>query len=223
MTDSIDELISKGIHHGENFRVGDALDCFTKALQLDKNNLNAWSGAATAWQNMAEHYRRSSNNEKMLESAEHSEKCWNEVLQRNDSNIEAWFGKGSVILDYLGKSEEALNCFQKTLELDKNHVEALMNMGILLDHNDQILDAITCFKLALKLDDTNQPLWFNSGVTLAKQGLHKEALDCFNKSIDLNDMHVNSWLFKSKILKTLGCDDESEICMKKYNELTKNN
>ena len=210
MTDSIDELISQGVHHGESFRTGDALDCFTKALQLDKNNLKAWSGAATAWQNMAEHYRRSSNNEKMLEAAEHSEKCWNEVLQRNNSNIEAWFGKGSVILDYLGKAEDALNCFKKTLELDENHLEAMMNMGILLDNNNQIADAMVCFKKALKLDDTNQPLWFNVGVTLAKQGINEEALDCFNKSIELNDVHVNSWLFKSKILKILDRKNESE-------------
>lgn len=220
---SVVELISQGLDHGKNNRLGDALDCFTKILQIDRNNLKAWIGCAITWQKMAEHYRQSSNNEKILESATNSEKCWNEVIQRENSNIDAWFGKGAVLFDYLDKPEEAFDCFTKTLELDENHVLALMNKGIILDDMDQPVDAIICFKLALKLDETCQPLWYNSGVTLARCGLNKEALDCFTKSIELDNTHVNSWLSKSEILKILGDEKESKFCMKKYEELISNN
>jgi tetratricopeptide (TPR) repeat protein len=223
MTDSIDDLISKGIELGKNEKYFDALKNFLKVLETDKNNVNAWRGGATSWEYIAKEYRRSSNFEKMKECAEESIRCWDEVIKLDDSIAEAWFGKGSVLWDFMRDAENALECFQNATDLDENHVLAYMNMGILLDNVNQPTDAITCFKLALKLDDTCQPLWYNAGVTLAKQGGYQEALDCFNKSIDLDGTHANSWLSKSKILKILGQINESEICMMKYDELTGNN
>ncbi len=223
MNESIHEMLSQGIECGKDGRPHDALDCFLKVLKIDKNNLKAWQGSAIAWQKIAEYSRQSSDDEAVLKSAQSSEKCWNEVIRRENSNAEAWFGKGSVLFDYLGRSEESFDCFTKTLELDKNHVLALMNKGIILDNANQPKDAIMCFKLGLKLDETCQPLWYNSGVTLARCGLNKEALDCFTKSIELDNTHINSWLSKSKILKILGDEKEFKFCMKKYNELTGNN
>ena len=66
------------------------------------------------------------------------------MIRIDKTDTEGWFGKGAVLSDYLGKPEEALDFFKKVVELDENHVLALMNIGIIMDDNDQPIEAIKC-------------------------------------------------------------------------------
>ena len=215
-------LLTMGIEQGKKGNLTGAMDCFVKILNNDKNHLGAWYNSGVTWEEMG---RAATTKDVGIECFKQAVSCYDEIIRIDKTDTEGWFGKGAVLSDYLGKPEEALDCFKKVIELSgppKYHVLALMNIGIIVDNNDQPEEAIKCFKMALNIDKTNQSLWYNAGVTLARTGVNKEALDCFTKSIELDSTHANSWRSKAEILKILGDKEGSEFCMKKFQILISN-
>ena len=222
MSEDTENILRMGIEQGKKGNFTGAMECFVKILNNDKNHLGAWYNSGVTWEEMG---RAATTKDVGIECFKQAVSCYDEIIRIDKTDTEGWFGKGAVLSDYLGKSEEALDCFKKVIELSgppKYHVLALMNIGIIVDNNDQPEAAIKCFKMALNIDKTNQPLWYNAGVTLARAGVNKEALDCFTKSIELDSTHANSWRSKAVILKILGDKEGSEFCMKKFQILISN-
>ena len=222
MSEDTENILRMGIEQGKKGNFTGAMECFVKILNNDKNHLGAWHNSGVAWEEMG---RAATTKDVGIKCFKQAVSCYDEIIRIDKTDTEGWFGKGAVLSDYLGKPEEALDCFKKVIELSappKYHVLALMNIGIIVDNNDQPEEAIKCFKLALYIDKTNQSLWYNAGVTLARAGVNKEALDCFTKSIELDSTHANSWRSKAEILKILGDKEGSEFCMKKFQILISN-
>ena len=226
MSEDTENILRMGIEQGKKGNFTGAIDCFVKILKNDKNHSRAWHNSGVTWEEMG---RAATTKDVGIECFKQAVSCYDEIIRIDKTDTEGWFGKGAVLSDYLGKPEEALDCFKKVIELSgppKYHVLALMNIGIIVDNNDQPEEAIKCFKMALKIDKTNQRVWYSLGITLARSSANnetlKEALDCFTKSIELNNTHVNSWRSKAEILKILGDKEGSEFCMKKFQILTSN-
>ena len=218
MTDSIEELISKGNECIENVLLIDALDCFQKVLSIEPDNQNALQSCASIWEDMA-----LSSTDSKKKYAQVSETFWDKLIQLNPSNAEYIVNKGQILQYYLDDSDKALTCYQSALQLDSSLHMAWMHLGVIFSNSSDWENALVSYEKAIELDDMSNLLCLNFGITHAKMGKYEKALECFERSLYLDDTHAYAWKSKCKILDTLGRYDESKICGKKYYELTKNN
>jgi tetratricopeptide (TPR) repeat protein len=104
-----------------------------------------------------------------------------EAEERN-SRLTLLLGKGQALLN-LGKTDEALACFDEALRLDPNNGETLVKRGAAFEKAKRFDEAIECYDRAIAL---------NSGLTLAylyKGGVYNqlerfdEALQCYEQAL----------------------------------------
>lgn len=90
-----------------------------------------------------------------------------------------------VMLDRLGKTEEALAYYQHALELDPNHAGAYNNIGFLYYSNGMMGDAELCFRRAVEFKSNRADFLTNLGAVLNAQGRVEEAEQFLLAAIDL--------------------------------------
>jgi tetratricopeptide (TPR) repeat protein len=74
-----------------------------------------------------------------------------QVLIRDPENAMAWQVKGNC-LDCEGKCEEALACYEKSLEFDPSNSETLFNKALTLRKLGRDTDAQCCIQDAVKAE-----------------------------------------------------------------------
>jgi tetratricopeptide (TPR) repeat protein len=100
--------------------------------------------------------------------------------------IETWFDK-SFVLYKIGKSEEALELIDKTLERQPNNPEIFCSKALLLFEKEMYEDALKFLDNALSLNIEDPGAWCYKGNTLCKLGRHDEALEAYDRSIGLSN------------------------------------
>ena len=100
----------------------------------------------------------------------------------------AWLSKGNV-LDKLEKYQEAIECYDKALEIVHN------------------------------TDERWWGLWYNKGHSLKKLGENQKAIDCFDKALEINPRNTDTWYNKGIALNNLGKKQEAIICFQKFIDL----
>jgi tetratricopeptide (TPR) repeat protein len=63
----------------------------------------------------------------------------------------------------LEKYDEAIECFEKDIEIDPNLAYAWYNKGHILGRLERLDDAIECFSKSLKIDPINADAWNSKG------------------------------------------------------------
>ncbi|HEY9764062.1 MAG TPA: substrate-binding domain-containing protein [Trichocoleus sp.] len=89
------------------------------------------------------------------------------------------------VLAVLGRTDSALDSFNRALEMDADSVEAWVGKGRLLSSMGRADEALFCFDKALELDPTSGPAWAGKGRTLIQIGRSQEGQTCLNKATEL--------------------------------------
>jgi hypothetical protein len=118
-----------------------------------------------------------------------------------------------------GKIDEALQSFDRVLELDPVNEAALHNKGVALRSAGRYEEALKCFDLAQERDPDNPVILFNRGFCLGKLERFEEALKAFDRVLALKPDHSSGWFNKGKILQKMGRMEEAEEHLKKAQEL----
>ena len=90
-----------------------------------------------------------------------------------------------VALVNLNKSEEALKCLDKAIELDSNDSLAFKIKGLALSNLNKYEEAIKCFDESIKLNKNDTSAYLNKGFALEKLNRFDEVLIILNKYISL--------------------------------------
>jgi tetratricopeptide (TPR) repeat protein len=98
-----------------------------------------------------------------------------------DPNYSSAYSNKGFALRKLNRLEEALNVFDKSIELDSN----ISNKGGALVYLDKYEDAIQCLDKAIELDPIYFLTYYNKGLILQKLNCF-EALQSYDKAIELN-------------------------------------
>ncbi|HPN32543.1 MAG TPA: tetratricopeptide repeat protein [bacterium] len=109
--------------------------------------------------------------------------------------------KDELIKEYLERGKrtymrsnhsEAMQSFQKVIELDSNNVLAIFNMGIIyIDREEQEL-AMKQFERVLEIKPDDYKSLCNLGGIYFKLGRYREAYDILNRAISINPNDLNS-------------------------------
>lgn len=112
---------------------------------------------------------------------------YKKVLETNPLNRDVWAKLATVTQTYFPDcQDEAIDCYEKLLELDENKAPIYYELGHLYMSKDDRINSISAFKLATDLEPEN-PFYNNSlAYAYSKAELYDEAIEHYQKAIDLN-------------------------------------
>jgi tetratricopeptide (TPR) repeat protein len=102
------------------------------------------------------------------------------------------FNKG-VALDAQGKYDEALQAFDKAIEINPQLAEAWVAKGVVLMAQGKYDEAIQAYDKAIEIDPQDVNVWNNKGVALNDLGKHNEAIQAYDKAIELDSNDALTW------------------------------
>ena len=116
---------------------------------------------------------------------------------------EGWFQKGLELEEMGAPVEQAIQAYQKVLELNPEAAGALVNLGTIYYRQRRLVEAETYYREAIDADP-NYPLAnFNLGNLYDEQGRLDEAFRYYRRSLDLSpnyaDAHFNLALLCERI------------------------
>ncbi len=125
-----------------------------------------------------------------------------------------WNNKG-VALDNLGKSENAVECYDRALIINPRFANTWNNKGFALNNLGRFQEAIECYDRALEINPRFANTWNNKGFALNNLGRFQEAVECYDKALDINPRFAEAWNNKGFALSNLGRFQEAVECYDK--------
>jgi tetratricopeptide (TPR) repeat protein len=120
---------------------------------------------------------------------------------------EVWFQKGLELEETGAPVEQAVEAYQKVLELNPSAAGALVNLGTIYYRQRKFADAEQYYKRAIAVDATYSLAQFNLGNLYDEQNRLKEALEHYRCALSLNpnyaDAHFNLALLCERTGETL--------------------
>jgi tetratricopeptide (TPR) repeat protein len=113
------------------------------------------------------------------------------------------------ILDNLGRLDEAIDSYDKFIEIKPNDHEAWNNRGISLFNLGRLDEAITSFDMAIRFKPDDDEAWNNRGIALGNLGRLNDAIASFDKSIQFKPDDDGVWNNRGVALDALGRLDEA--------------
>jgi len=110
------------------------------------------------------------------------------------------------LLSEIGKTEEALESYDKALELcleDEGDSVAFNRKGNALLELGRFEEALECYDDALALEKNNYIFWSNKGVALMELNRFNEAVECFNKVLQIDPSNDDARVLKDECLENL--------------------
>ena len=112
------------------------------------------------------------------------ETLWTDTLAKNPN---CWLGYNNLGLTFLekGQAEEALEQFQKALEINPNYAEAHTNLGLAFFQKGQAEEALEQFQKALEINPNNAEAHTNLGNALFRSGQLSEAIAQLQRTVQI--------------------------------------
>ena len=131
------------------------------------------------------------------------EKC-SEILKtlEDNENVEKeklYFLQGKLLRN-LGRNEEALEYFDKTLEIDPENKEIYEYKANILNDLNRDEEALECYKKLIGENEENDYVYDKMAEILYKAGKYEKSLEACEKAISINDKRINAYKNKAKIL-----------------------
>lgn len=141
-------------------------------------------------------------------------KAFDTVLEINDSDVNAWVGKGQALFA-LDNYQSALEVFETALSLDWHCADAWKGKGDALLYLEEISDALEAYSTALELDETNVELYFKQALCQIALDKYQDCLRTTNELLKFDENNAIAWYLKYSILDHLGEEQSSLIAHNK--------
>lgn len=162
----IEDLLIQGIEYHDAGEYQKAIDTYRQLLSIDPENVEAIYEISLSLLEAGDYYT----------AIEYSDK----LLQRDDKYaVLAYNTKGSC-LNYLGKSEEAIEVFLEGLEKEEEFYLLHFNLGIAYYANEEYPEARDAFIGSLELNPRHAGAHYNLGRTMLLLNRRVESLLSLN-------------------------------------------
>jgi predicted TPR repeat methyltransferase/predicted negative regulator of RcsB-dependent stress response len=139
-------------------------------------------------------------------------------IELNENYCEAHNLMGLLLLK-LGKTNDALKCFNTALSINKEYSIAYNNRGIVYADLLKIEEAEAEYKKAIEMDEFYPEPYNNLGILFHKRGDFKEAKIQFLKALELNENYVDAYCNLGNTLNAIGQIKQALDAYNKYIEL----
>lgn len=117
-------------------------------------------------------------------------RCFDKALEIDDEFSMAWANRGTA-LSRLGRMVDALDSFERALEIDSDNPNIHVGVGsILQDCLGRSQEALEHFDTALKLDPSHSMAWHCRGVALESLGMLEEAFLSYEQAIRADEQNT---------------------------------
>jgi tetratricopeptide (TPR) repeat protein len=124
-----------------------------------------------------------------------------------------------IDLDVQGKFNEALNYYNKALNIDPNSIYVLINKGNALGCLGRRNEALDCYNAALELDTENIDALINKALTLHSSLKNDEVLATCDQILQKQPYNAQALHMKGVVLQTVGKFSEAKTYLENAAEL----
>ena len=131
----------------------------------------------------------------------------------------AWYTKGVDLYSRQGRYDEALQYFDRTIEMMEDHAGAWKGKGICLKELGRFEEALLCFDRAIALVPDDVDCHYYRGETMEKIGKIRGDARCFNGAIKsfeqviaMDPDNLKAWNYCGLCYKELGKPVEAKRC-----------
>lgn len=141
-----------------------------------------------------------------------------EIIDRDENNIEAYFLKGCCFIR-LRQFEEAITALNITIQKDENHFKAYNHLGNALYESGDFLKASICYGISISKNINYAEAFYNSALTFIELKEPKTATLSFLRALELdpnlpfllgsclhNKLNISDWSYLDEGLDH--CKDE---------------
>ncbi|MBE9094356.1 tetratricopeptide repeat protein [Tychonema sp. LEGE 07203] len=114
--------------------------------------------------------------------------CKRAIEIKPDARAYKMWGK---ILQLQGKTQEAIECYKKALQINHNQADIYVNLGTLYAISKQLSPAISCYQKAIAIQPNLAPAYRNLARVWRQQGKQEEANECWYEAYSLEPEKVS--------------------------------
>jgi tetratricopeptide (TPR) repeat protein len=107
------------------------------------------------------------------------------------------------LLGSVERHNDALDSYQKALELDQSNASTFVGQGVALANLEREEEALESLQKALDLDPESVDAWRNRGAVLINLERYDESLESLQKALDLDPKSVGAWVNRGGSLHNL--------------------
>ncbi len=125
------------------------------------------------------------------------------IAQTNET---AWFRMG---MDYYsqGKFEEALQAYNKSLNLNPLNAEVWNNKGSSLGMQGRYDEAFQAFEKAIEINSSYAEDWYNMGAIYDLKGNYRRAIWAYGEATRINPGYQKAWIAKNAAISVIGAEN----------------
>ncbi len=124
------------------------------------------------------------------------------------NTAQRWLEEGTALYDS-GDVSEAVQCYDRIIQMDANNTDAWFLKGVALVDLDRLYEAIECYDRVIQIDPSRAEPWFCKGAAFNALNKHHEAVECYTKASQIDPKDVNVWYGIGAELVLLGKYDEA--------------
>ena len=133
-----------------------------------------------------------------------------------------WSDRGASLRG-LGRTDEAIACFEKALQLDDSLGMPYAHLGLIRADEGRLDEAMRCFDKAIDWEPERPEPWYGKGMCLARQERVPQALKCLDTAISVAPDSLDAWRLKGQVLAATRRPREALECFQKAVHLAPDN
>jgi len=114
----------------------------------------------------------------------------------------------------LQQPEQAMQCYQRAIELKPDYAIAHNNLGNAFKHLERYQEALNAYRQAINLTPDNAEAFYNAGLVLHLTGEFDTALNHFDRALSFRPHHAQTWFARGLSLQQSA---RFEIAIDSYN------
>lgn len=156
-------------------------------------------------------------------SYEESVAAYDKAIEADPYNASLYNGRGMALSFGLDRQADALEAYEKALDLNSSFADALCNKGYALCSLEKYDEGIGCYDKAIKLAPSFAEAWNFKGLALSiGLGKNDEALICLDKAVALDPTYYDAWINRGMILSKVGNNDQAIASFDRATEINPN-